>query len=47
MCQGVDYQLKSFNINGKANQLKEMLILTILANFMYLPCISERNLFIL
>ena len=32
---------------GKTNRLKEMLIFTILANFMYFPCISDRNLFIL
>ena len=32
---------------GKTNQLKEMLIFTILANFVYFPCISDRNLIIL
>ena len=32
---------------GKTNQLKEMLIFTILANFVYFPCISNRNLIIL
>ena len=32
---------------GKTNRLKEMLIFTIFANFVYIPCISDRNLFIL
>ena len=32
---------------GKTNRLKEMLIFTILANFAYFPCISDRSLFIL
>ena len=37
----------SVNIAGKTNWLKEILIFTILANFVYFPCISDRNLFIL
>ena len=36
-----------FKFTGKTNQLKEMLIFIILANFMYFSCISDRNLFIL
>ena len=44
MCKGVDFQLI---FAGKTNWLKEMLIFTILANFVYFPCISDRNLFIL
>ena len=32
---------------GKTNRLEEMLIFTILANFVYFPCISDKNLFIL
>ena len=40
----VDFQLK---FAGKTNRLKEMLIFTILANFVYFPSISDRNLFIL
>ena len=43
-CQGVDYRLK---FTGKTDQLKEMLIFTILANFVYFPYISDRNLLIL
>ena len=44
MCQGLTNWL---NFIGKTNQLKEMLIFTILANFVYFPCISDRNLIIL
>ena len=40
----VDFRLK---FTGKANRLKEMLIFTVLANFVYFPCISDRNLLIL
>ena len=38
------FQLKFI---GKTSRLKEMLIFTILANFMCFPCISDRNLIIL
>ena len=43
-CQGLTNWLRFI---GKTNRLKEMLIFTILANFVYFPCISDRNLFIL
>ena len=39
--------LNQLNFKGKTNRLKEMLIFTILANFVYFPCISDRNLIIL
>ena len=39
--------LNRLNFKGKTNRLKEMLIFTILANFVYFPYISDRNLFIL
>ena len=39
--------LNRLNFIGKTNRLKEMLNLTILANFVYFPCISDRNLSIL
>ena len=32
---------------GKSNRLKELLIFIVLANFVYFPCISDRNLLIL
>ena len=43
-CQGLTNRLKFI---GKTNRLKEMLIFTILANFVHFSCISNRNLFIL
>ena len=52
-CQGLTDQLKfigktnRLKFIGKTNRLKEMLLFTILANFVYFPCISDRNLFIL
>ena len=39
--------LNRLNFKGKTNRLKEMLIFAILANFVYFPCISDRNLIIL
>ena len=41
LCQGLT---KS---KGKTNWLKEMLIFTFMANFMYFSCITDRNLLIL
>ena len=40
-------RLNRLNFKGKTNRLKEKLIFTILANFMYFPYISDRNLIIL
>ena len=44
MCHGMTKLVK---FQGKTNRLKEMLIFTILANFVYFSCISDRNLLIL
>ena len=39
--------LNRLNFKGKTNQLKKNFIFTILANFVYFSCISDRNLIIL
>ena len=45
-CQPVDYRLKLKERPISWKNYFEMFIFTIFTNFMYFPCISDRNLFI-